>query len=127
METGTVVLLAVAAGVVGLVIYGNEKSAAAATPSSALPATATVTLTPGGNIAANVAPGGSVVLVLPTGASWTTTGTPVSPIPTTSAQPSGNQSFNVVMSSAVGQYPLTASWVDSTGTAQTTQIAVGVA
>lgn len=120
-------MLGVAAAVVGLVIYEKEKPAAAAvatTPVSTTPATASVTLQPGETTVA-VAPGGSVTLILPAGASWGAAN-PVSPVSTNTVQPTGSQTFTLVMSTTVGTTATTANWVDSTGTAQSTAINIAV-
>jgi hypothetical protein len=120
----------VAAGIVGLLIWQGYANAAAspAAPSAPAAATATVNLQPGSTAVA-VAPGGSVLLVLPAGASWTTASgvSPITPLPATAVQPAGSQNESIVMGTAVGTYPLTANWVDSSGTAQSTTVNISVA
>jgi hypothetical protein len=125
VKTETLVMLGVAAAVVGLVIYEKEKPAVASTAAvSTTPTTASVTLQPGETTVA-VAPGGSVTLILPAGASWGAAN-PVSPVSTNTVQPTGTQTFTLVMSTTVGTTATTANWLDSTGTAQSTAINIAV-
>jgi len=119
------ILGGVVAGAVALLIY--QKYAAAATPAatpalpSAAPASAQVNLQPG-QTTISVSKSGNVILALPSGASWSTSTTPIVPLAASGVQPTGTMNFNVQMSGAAGVYPLTANWVDSTGTAQSTTI-----
>lgn len=111
--------LGIGAAVVAAIMFW-PKSAAAAAAATVNPATAQVILQPGASSVA-VAPGGTVTLVLPTGASWNTaTTTPVMPLGANGVQPTGSASQAIVMNSTKGQFPITASWVDATNTAQVT-------
>jgi hypothetical protein len=123
MKTSTLVVAGIVAAVAGLIYY--EKTAAASSPALAQPGTVTVNLQPGGTTVA-VAKGGTVTLVLPQGASWATTNA-ISPVQAGSVAPSaGNPAYSLVMSTVAGVTPITASWVDSTGTAQTTTVNISV-
>lgn len=113
----------VAVGIVGLLIYqGYANAAPAALPAAA--ATVTVNLQPGSTAIA-VAPGGTVSLVLPTGATWSTSSSLPAVTGAGTGQPTGSQTWNVNFPSAVGG-TIICNWVDSTNTAQSTQIAVSV-
>jgi hypothetical protein len=118
----------VGVGIVGILLY--QKYAAAATPAaapavlpSAAPASATVSLQPGATTV-SVMRGGSVILALPAGASWSTATTPVSPLQAGATQPTGNQSMNLTAAASPGITIMTANWVDSSGNAQITTINV---
>jgi hypothetical protein len=124
MKTSTLAIAGVVAAVIGLVWYEKEKSAAAATTPPTLPGSANVALQPGATTVA-VSPGGQVTLTLPAGASWAALN-PVSPVQAVSTPPTGNQTYTLVMSTVAGTTPITASWVDSTGTAQLTTVNVAV-
>lgn len=114
------VLAAVGVGAVGLLVWQNYANAQPNT----LPANSQVNLAPGQQ-AVNVPRSSTVTLALPAGASWTTAGTPIVGLPISFTQPAGAQTFNVTASANPGQMaPITASWVDSTGTAQTTTVNV---
>lgn len=109
-----------AGGVAAVGVYLIEKNAAAApatTAAGALPASTVVNLQPGATAVA-VAMNGSISLVLPTGATWASSN-PITPI--AAGAPAPNGSIYVV---TVGTAPgaVTASWVDSSGNAQTTTV-----
>jgi len=87
------------------------------------PAAVTLPLQPGGQYA-SIAPNGTVTLTLPTGAKWSTSATPISPLTSGAAQPTGNQSMPITFVSTGGA--ITANWVDANGAAQTTSISVTV-
>jgi hypothetical protein len=113
-----------AGGAVGLMVY--EKRAAAMAP--ALPPASTsaqVGLQPGATTV-SVSKNGSVLLTLPTGASWATSGHAITPLNPTAVQPTGSIAFNVTMSAQTGVFPLTANWVDSSGVAKSTTINIAV-
>jgi hypothetical protein len=116
-------ILGIAAGALGLFVY--ERNAKAASPNQGAPASVSVNLQPGATTVA-VAKGGSVVAVLPTGASWSTSAQPVNPLASSGVQPSGTMNMNVVMPTVAGLYPILFSWTDSNGQAQTTQVNVSV-
>lgn len=118
------IVAGVGVGAVGLLLW--QKHAAASTPPAALPAapaSAQVGLQPGATTV-SVAKNGSVLLTLPTGANWSTSTQPITPLNPTAVQPAGNQAMNITMGTAYGI--LVANWVDSGGTAQSTTINVAV-
>lgn len=119
------IIAGVGVGAVGLLLWQKHAAASApALPASTTPSSVQVGLQPGATTVA-VAKGGGVILVLPTGATWSTATTPVTPLNPTAAQPTGNISFNVTMGAASGI--ITANWIDSSGRAQSTTINVAVA
>ena len=112
------ILAAVGVAVVGIVVY--EKHAKASTPS--LPSSTQVALQPGATAVA-IAKNGSILLTLPTGATWTS----LQPLQASATPPSGSAAFNVTFGTQTGTFPLVATWVDSTGKTQTTTVNVSVA
>jgi hypothetical protein len=114
--------LAVVGG--GAYWYYRSKATPAATAATTSTSSSnpTVTLAPGSQTT-TVVHGGAVLVSLPTGASWSTTGTPITPLATGATQPSGTQSYSLLTSTA-GTYTLTANWTDSTGAAQQTTFTV---
>ena len=112
----------VGVGAVGLYLWERHASASSAVP--APPATSQVALQPG-ETTVSVARGGSVMLTLPTSATWASSNA-LAPMNPTTVQPSGNTAYNVVMGQTPGVYPLTASWLDSSGNAKSTLIHIAV-
>jgi hypothetical protein len=108
----------VGVGVGALLLWQNYAKAAPALGA----ANSQINLQPGQQTA-NIPRSTTVTLALPAGAAWTTAGTPIQGLPIAITQPSGNQTFNITASANPGNMaPVTASWVDSTGTAQTTTV-----
>lgn len=116
------ILAGVGVGVVGALVYANYAQAAS-TPAAA-GTTYSLNITPGAQTA-TFPRSSTIVLALPNGANWATTGTPVNGLPITVTQPTGNQTFNITASANPGNMaPLTLSWTDSGGTAQTTNLQI---
>ena len=117
------ILAGVGVGVVGALVYANY--AQAANPAAGSNATTySLNITPGAQTA-TFPRSSTIVLALPNGANWATTGTPVNGLPITVTQPTGNQTFNITASANPGNMaPLTLSWTDSGGTAQTTNLQI---
>lgn len=111
----------VGVGVVALLLWQKYASAS----QSALPANSQVTLQPGQQ-SATAQRSTTVSLALPTGASWTTAGLAIQGI-TAVAQPTGTQIFNIVVSATPGAMtPVTASWTDVAGKAQTSTVNITI-
>jgi hypothetical protein len=112
--------LLVGGGLAAAAVYYHEKKATATGAS----ATAQVQIQPGATTV-SVTKGGTVNMVLPTGADWSTSNA-VTPLGSGATEPTGTEPFNVVMGQTAGVFPIVANWIDGNGTAQVTTINVAV-